>query len=228
MASEAKRHGTAFCLNVREARPAQVCVARRCSHGIVCPRVELGAPVLEVRDDLRQELAAPAVDPARSPRPLGVPVDAIWARLRLLHGLVCETKQQFWKRLLAFEEVARKEAALHVSWLVSVRLVAKVCREKNQSPWFFQYPSPLPLPLSPRPLQKWMLMNRPIFRRSHGASFVKWASDDRSVIGPTCLKIESVREVWCSWIFFFCKASNERTELGQEAWSTALAVVTWV
>ena len=78
--------------------------------------VGLVAPVLEFRDDLRQEVAAPAVGAAHPLDPLGLragfSVDAMRERRRLLHGPVHGTKEQLWKRLLVFGEVARKDAAV--------------------------------------------------------------------------------------------------------------------
>ena len=72
------------------------------------PRMLNGfAPLPEVKDDLRQDVAAPAVDTARPPDRPGLrawsPVDPDREILCLLHGPV---------NVLEFEEVARKEAAL--------------------------------------------------------------------------------------------------------------------
>ena len=77
---------------------------------------EFGPPLLEVGDDIRQEVAAPAVDAPHPPDPSGLrgwsPVDAMSDSLRLLHSPVYGTKEQLWKRLLEVEEVGRKEAAV--------------------------------------------------------------------------------------------------------------------
>ena len=64
---------------------------------------------LEVRDDLRQDFAAPAVDAVCPPGPPGLrawsPVDAVRDGLSLLHGPVFGTRGQLWKRLLELEEI---------------------------------------------------------------------------------------------------------------------------
>ena len=132
------RSGYTFCLDAREVRPAQVCVVPVLQEDAVMEsvpqNVELGAPVLVVQDKLRQEIGALAGDAARSPDPGG---------LRLLHGPVYGTKEQLWKRLLEFEEVARNELFHNDSWLLSLRLVAEVCRNKNESSWLFQNQNPV-------------------------------------------------------------------------------------
>ena len=154
--------------------------------------------------------AAPAVEKTRPPDHPELrawsPVDEMRERLGLLYGLFHSTKERLWKRLLKFEEVA-----------LSSRHVAKGCRNKNESLQFFQYSNT-------RLLQKSMLMTRHIFRRTRGASFVKQASDDKSVIVLTCMTIESEKELWCSWTVFL-NSTDEWTELEQEAWPTALVLL---
>ena len=80
------------------------------------PDVEIPARVLEVQDDLRLEVGVPDVDAAQPPDPLGIrywsPVEIMQNKLRLLHALVCRTKEHLWKRLLEFEEVATEESTM--------------------------------------------------------------------------------------------------------------------
>ena len=96
-------------MDAREARTAQVCVAPVLQEDAATESVpEVDAPVSKVRSHLRQEVAIPAVDAVRPPDPVGLrawsPVDAMFERLRLLHGPASGTEGQFWKRLLGFEE----------------------------------------------------------------------------------------------------------------------------
>ena len=91
--------GFTFCLDAREVRPAQVCGAPVLQEDAaiepVLEDVEWVAQLPKVRDDIRQEVAALAVDAARPPDSLGLrawsPADAMRDGLRLLHGPV-ETK----------------------------------------------------------------------------------------------------------------------------------------
>ena len=113
-----QRRGVTLCLHA-QIRPALVCVAPEQEDAAiksVHQDVELGAPVLEDSDDLRQEMTASVVDTARPPDPPGLrawsPVDTMRDRLRLLHGNVYGSGEQCWKRLLECEEAARKEDAV--------------------------------------------------------------------------------------------------------------------
>ena len=80
------------------------------------PDVEIPLQVLEVQDDLKPEVGAPEVDAARPPDLPGIEhwslVELLRSRRRLLHDPVCGTKEEPRKRLLEFEEVIRKTAAL--------------------------------------------------------------------------------------------------------------------
>ena len=78
--------------------------------------VPLRVPV--VQDDLRLEVNSPDVDAARPPDPLGIRhtslEEVMRGKLRLVHALVCGTNEHLWKRLLGFEGVATREAALQL------------------------------------------------------------------------------------------------------------------
>ena len=120
-------------------RQAPVCVAPALQDEAVVsedalPDVDIPAQAPEVQDDLKPEVGAPEVDAARLQRLPGIkhwsPVELLRSRRRLLRAPVCGTKEQPRKRLLEFEEVTRKEAALQRE-LAAERGVARHCQNKN-------------------------------------------------------------------------------------------------
>ena len=119
-----------------------------------------------VRFDQRKFCVAPvlqedaAMDSVPENAELEAPLDAMRHRLRPLHGPVYGTKEPLWKRLVEFEEVARKDTALPRELAADLEARRQVLRNKNEALQFFQCQIR-------RLLQQLMLMYRHIFRRNH-------------------------------------------------------------
>ena len=151
----------------------------------------------EVKDDLRQDVAAPAVDTARPPDRPGLrawsPVDPDREILCLLHGPV---------NVLEFEEVARKEAALK-------RELAAELDARRQGPLEQErVASVLPAPESPSTrcveamVQSWsngQVTTSPSSVLLREGSLVHLATDERP---------ESEQEAWATALVLFHVATG--------------------
>ena len=97
-----------------------------------------------VQDDLRLEVGSPDVDAARPPDPLGIrhtsPEEVMRSKLRLVHTLVCGTNEQLWKRLLRFEEVVTRKAALQLEMAAELEARRQGLPEQENSSGFLLVP----------------------------------------------------------------------------------------
>ena len=109
-----RRHGFNFCLDAKKVRQAPVYSAPVVKDDVVAgedANADVETPALVARRSQARSL-----DAARPPDPPGIrhwsPVEVMRNELRVLHTLVCGTKEQLWKCVLESEEMAARKAAL--------------------------------------------------------------------------------------------------------------------
>lgn len=174
------------------------------------------------REDLRPEVAAPDVDRDRPMEPAGLkpwsPVEAMRGWLRAAGAPIYGTKDMLWKRVLEYNELVRKEAALQeqLAQELEARRLGQGSRESAAVP----LPAPRPPTeaekeahaLTHVPAKPWCRLC--VMGKSKQLGHRRIAPDEAEREGAL------VEMDYC-----FLKATGETTTVAAEAWSTTLVVV---